>query len=367
STSLYFCATNPLNLRLLERWANCVGQAEFNHTGPCPGHGDQGVLNALLFAEGRTDDIELLDNPLWSQHWTYWDSIIDFRDGRFVNLSAGRLPQRSFHCGGTEKFWDRAHRDRVVWVNPLQTGPYLWFLAMLWFGPLSRLDLDPADWLPVENWHLLQDLVDFLPQIMPIYPPARERWNQVGDRLLDRLIEGVHRAMSLGGSLSELIEIVAAQPQVRRYVEVGSYLGGSILTLALRFLNRDIDFFSVESFQGNLDGTMDGWPLPPRPQYFANLARFPTARVRPVPGDSKLAATLFDDRSLDFIFIDACHDTPAVLADLDCWRPKLAPGGTLAGDDYNWDSVKAAVDERFGTVNVTPTGCVWWVEGAALL
>lgn len=364
STSLYFWPATAGNRSLLEKWAACVGSAEFNGTGPCPGHGDQGVLNAILFAARRTGEIELLDNRLFSQHWTYWDSIIDFAGGRFVNVSAGRLPQRSFHCGGAEKFWTRPHRDRVLSTNPLQTANYLWFLAMLWFGPLCRLDIDPAEWLPAESEHLVQDLVDFLPQIQQVFPPARARWNEVADPFLERLTSGVHRAMSLGGSMSELIELVASHSHIRRYVEIGSYLGGSILTLALRFLNRDIDFYSVESFQGNLDGTMDGWPLPSRLQYFANLARFPTARVRPVPGDSKRAATLFDDRSLDFIFIDACHDTPAVLADIDSWRPKLARGGILAGDDYNWDTVKAAVDARFDSVKVTPTGSVWWVEGA---
>ena len=36
--------------------------AVFNARGPFAGHGDQGVLNAVLFAEGHTDRITLLDN-----------------------------------------------------------------------------------------------------------------------------------------------------------------------------------------------------------------------------------------------------------------------------------------------------------------
>ncbi len=169
--------------------------------------------------------------------------------------------------------------------------------------------------------------------------------------------------MSLhGGSLSEVIELVSAFPAIRRYVEVGGYEGGSILALALRFANRDIQFYSVESFTGNHDGTVDGHRLPSRAAYLANLARFPSLRVQYVPGDSSLTASLFADRSIDMLFIDACHDTDAVLRDIDGWTPKLAPGAIVAGDDYGWPSVAQAVSLRFADVRVTPSGCVWWTE-----
>lgn len=363
STSLYFCACSEANRRVLERWTECCSAARFNGTGPHPGHGDQGVLNAVLFAEGRTGDIELLDNRLWSQHWAYWDSIIEFRDGQFVNVTAGAERQRAVHCGGAEKFWSREHRDRVLDRQALQTYPYLWFLAMLWFGRCSSREIDPCQYLPPASHHLIEDLVNFFPQIVQVYPRARALWNETSDALIDRVISGIPRALSLGGgSLSELIALVAADPQVRRYVEVGSYEGGSILSLASRFLNRDIDFYAVESFMGNMNGTMDGHPLPSRRRFLENLARYPSLRARLVPGDSGLAATLFDDASLDFVFIDACHDTPAVLRDIDRWTNKVAPGGMIAGDDYGWESVREAVDRRFPAANVTPSGCVWWVR-----
>ena len=177
------------------------------------------------------------------------------------------------------------------------------------------------------------------------------------------MLDGVPRFLSLhGGSLSETMALVSAHPAIRRYVEIGSYEGGSILALALRFANRDIQFYSVESFAGNQDGTMDGHALPSRAAYLANLGRFPTLRVQHVPGDSSLAADLFDEHSVDMLFIDACHETGAVLRDIDRWRPKLAPGAIVAGDDYGWASVAEAVALRFADVRVTPSGCVWWTE-----
>jgi hypothetical protein len=174
STSLYFCAVTRRNRAVLRRWAECCSAARFNGTGPHPGHGDQGVLNAVLFARRCTAAIELLDNRLWSQHWTYWDSVIEFRDGAFINNSAGGLRQRSFHCPGTDKFWSRAHRDRACGANSLPSLPYLWFLAMLGFGRLARPKLGRR-WLPSGSRHVIDDLSEFLPLVAKVHPAALER------------------------------------------------------------------------------------------------------------------------------------------------------------------------------------------------
>jgi predicted O-methyltransferase YrrM len=363
STSLYFCAVNAANNAILRRWAECCTAAVFNGQGAYPGHGDQGVLNAALFAADGSVRVHLLENALWSQHWSYWQSAIDFRDGAFVNRSAGGRKQRSFHCGGGEKYWEVAHRDRVFGAHPGQMYPYVWFLAMLWLGRCGDGAVDPCQYLPPAAHHLAHDLVHVLPMIMQVYPPARQRWERLGDRVIERVLDGIPRWMSLhGGSMSETIQLVSALPAVRRYVEIGGYEGGSILALAFRFANRDIQFYSVESFAGNHDGTMDGHPLPSRAAYLANLARFPTLRVQYVPGDSVLASDLFDEHSIDMLFVDACHETEAVLSDIDRWLPKLAPGAIVAGDDYGWPTVAQAVAQRFADVRVTPSGCVWWTE-----
>lgn len=45
------------------------------------------------------------------------------------------------------------------------------------------------------------------------------------------------------------------------------------------------------------------------------------------------AASLFEDNSLDFVYIDGNHMYDAVLDDIKAWYPKVKPGGILAGDD----------------------------------
>jgi len=64
------------------------------------------------------------------------------------------------------------------------------------------------------------------------------------------------------------------------------------------------------------------------------VARF-WAQVSLVQLKTTEAALLFPNRSLGFVYLDARHDYCAVKEDLALYWPKLAPGGILAGDDYN--------------------------------
>lgn len=198
STSLFFCAVSGRNQGILRKWAEFCSAAVFNGQGPYPGHGDQGVLNAVLFAEHATGAVELLENQLWSQHWTYWDSIIDYSAGVFVNLSCQNHRQRAFHCGPTEKYWAKEHRERVLGRHSLPTYAYVWFLAMLWFGACRDWSMDPLQYLPPASHHLVTDLVQFLPQIMQVYPPARPLWDNLTDPMINRVLNGIPRASSLG-------------------------------------------------------------------------------------------------------------------------------------------------------------------------
>ncbi len=64
--------------------------------------------------------------------------------------------------------------------------------------------------------------------------------------------------------------------------------------------------------------------------------------------NSSEGAKLFEDGSVDVVFIDGCHTYKCVKNDINVWYPKLKKGGYLIGDDYNRDDVKKAVDEVFG-------------------
>ena len=58
------------------------------------------------------------------------------------------------------------------------------------------------------------------------------------------------------------------------------------------------------------------------------------------------AAKRFKDESLDFVYIDACHELEYVRQDIVAWYPKVKKGGILGGHDYSEyvDGVIQAVD-----------------------
>ncbi|HEY3898588.1 MAG TPA: hypothetical protein VGM54_08250 [Chthoniobacter sp.] len=158
STSLYVCALTEGNRAILREWAQACDQAIFGGGKVYPGHGDQGVLNAVLWARRGAAGVRPLDNRLWSQHGCYWQAPVGIRDGRLFNELANLL-QRTLHCGGGDKFWSTKHRDRVV-NEGRQHSCYAWFLALLWSGTLAAEDLSPGDRHLVESRELFRPQVD---------------------------------------------------------------------------------------------------------------------------------------------------------------------------------------------------------------
>jgi len=61
--------------------------------------------------------------------------------------------------------------------------------------------------------------------------------------------------------------------------------------------------------------------------------------------DSALAAQMFKDGEVSFCFIDASHVEDDVRRDIETWWPKIKVGGTLAGHDWTWGSIKNAVGD----------------------
>lgn len=73
------------------------------------------------------------------------------------------------------------------------------------------------------------------------------------------------------------------------------------------------------------------------------------------------AVSLFEDASLDGVFIDADHSYEAVKKDIANWMPKVRKGGILAGHDYiqTFEGVIRAVNESISDF-VTMEQC--WIK-----
>lgn len=84
------------------------------------------------------------------------------------------------------------------------------------------------------------------------------------------------------------------------------------------------------------------------------------------------AASRVPDVSLDFVYIDGCHQYENVLQDIYAWLPKIRYGGMLAGHDLCpvWPGVVQAVNEFISQTkyqlchgrNSTESVDDWWVK-----
>ena len=86
-------------------------------------------------------------------------------------------------------------------------------------------------------------------------------------------------------------------------------------------------------------------------------------RVEFIRKKSAEACELFEDKSLDFVFIDAIHLYENVKEDISLWFPKVKDGGILAGDDFtsHFPGVIRAVKESFPET-LNDTSGVWWTQ-----
>jgi len=369
STSCYFCPLTDTNKHILHEWAEKTNTAKYGPqtTKVYAGHGDQGVLNAVIAAHTRAVNVVLLPNALWSQHWRYETDVVEWDGQHLVNYTASKQPMRALHCGGSDKFWTPAHSARRLNGGQSQRWSYAHFLRFFHFGPLSVWDIDPLMVIPAEHLHLFSDVLNYHQLIFAMAPDVRKKWAALSSQWLDRAIssEKVRRAMSLhadgNGSMNVYVELARELSAGGTLVEVGSFYGGSAVTVAAATRHNNVRVISVESFTGNLDNTVDGLPLPAITEYVRNVKQvWPYLNIDTVALPGQLAADMFEDNSLDMVFIDGDHSTAAVLRDIAVWWPKVALGGVLAGDDYSWRTVAAAVKERFP--HASNKHSVWWVK-----
>tara|TARA_Y100000004_G_scaffold166817_1_gene198863 strand:+ start:318 stop:890 length:573 start_codon:yes stop_codon:yes gene_type:complete len=146
-----------------------------------------------------------------------------------------------------------------------------------------------------------------------------------------------------------------------RFVEVGSWKGKSAAFLAEKIITseKNIKVDCVDTWEGSAEHTNpnSAWyeeQIVNNPNYlyfeFIKNTRPVEDVITPIKASSKEAAEIYEDRSLDFVFLDASHDYENVLIDLTIWYPKIKKGGYIGGHDYggeNFAGVDEAVNEFF--------------------
>jgi hypothetical protein len=157
------------------------------------------------------------------------------------------------------------------------------------------------------------------------------------------------------------VQAVATFPNGSRFVEVGTFLGRSICSLAelVGISGKKLMVIGVDTCTGS------GIEGPQAKDYHAEavqegggtfagrlhrhvLACGAAHCTSLIISSSVTASRLFPDHSLQWVHLDARHDYDSVKEDITAWLPKVVPGGWISGDDYiveKWPGLVAAVRE----------------------
>jgi len=152
------------------------------------------------------------------------------------------------------------------------------------------------------------------------------------------------------------------------FVEVGTWKGMSACYMAVEIINsnKNIKFdcvdtweyvpTSIEITENQCAGLFD---------IFLENIKPVNHVINIVKSTSWEAANKYEDKSLDFVFIDAAHDYESVIKDLNGWFPKIKKNGIIAGHDYHFNvGVYPAVNEFFKKIKlpVKQISTSWLVE-----
>lgn len=152
--------------------------------------------------------------------------------------------------------------------------------------------------------------------------------------------------------------------QSATFVEIGTWQGKSAAFMAVEIINskKSIKLHCVDAWDQALDVDLSNADMEAAYNAcYKNLTPFVCVGVLQIHrGKSVDVASEFDDRSVDFVFIDGAHDLVSVAADIKAWLPKLSDSGMLAGHDIKRESVQQAL--RIFGINYKVMGSCWYIE-----
>ncbi|MFI5334150.1 MAG: class I SAM-dependent methyltransferase [Chlamydiales bacterium] len=153
------------------------------------------------------------------------------------------------------------------------------------------------------------------------------------------------------GNASQMKRVIEGS-HIKTVVEVGSWLGQSTRHIA-SLLPEDGKVYAVDHWLGSVEhqpGQSAWHPALPQlyQQFLSNVIHAGMAdKIIPIRMSSLEAAQELAQRGLqvDMVYLDAGHEKEVVYADLWAWYPFVQDHGVMCGDDWEWRSVRKAVQE----------------------
>lgn len=153
------------------------------------------------------------------------------------------------------------------------------------------------------------------------------------------------------------------------FVEIGAYLGKSTCFLAEKVIdsNKEIELNIIDNWIGHPSDIALVEEIKQFGDIYAMFLDNMTKagiidKLNIIKGDSAETSSMFQNGSVDFVFIDAAHDYKSVKKDINAWIPKVKSNGVIAGHDYRnvvETGVEKAVDELIGNDNIRVVENTW--------
>lgn len=148
------------------------------------------------------------------------------------------------------------------------------------------------------------------------------------------------------GMINELLHFL---PKESTMIEIGSYMGESTMMLASCKLFKKI--YAIDPHHGTEKfNELFGydWELVKK-EFKINTRYFDNITL--ISDFSYNVIDMFENESIDFIYIDADHEYDSVKRDIELYLPKLKKDGIIGGHDYSndaWEGVFHAVNDILG-------------------
>lgn len=124
-------------------------------------------------------------------------------------------------------------------------------------------------------------------------------------------------------------------------VEIGVRYGGFAFQLASASTVKK--FYAIDPYNYNAENQ------DPNNSYeSAKKLLLPLGNVEIIRAKNEDVVGNFEDKSIDFVYIDGLHDYNSVKLDMNNWWPKIKDGGCMAGHDFHpvfWPGIVEAVLE----------------------
>lgn len=159
-------------------------------------------------------------------------------------------------------------------------------------------------------------------------------------------------------------DMIAFAPQysAEKFVEIGAWKGKSICYAGVEIINsgKNIRLDSVDTWEGSPSEPvlMNDESVINKTLYDEFIKNIGPVKhiVTPIKLSSVLAANVYQDNSVFFVFIDSSHLYESIKEDILAWLPKVKSGGFIGGHDIDqpeeFNGVRAAVNEIIGAKNI---------------